>query len=228
MGGETGASRGLPRWFDLISSVAGLAAASPVMLLAALAVKVTSPGPVFFRQTRVGRGGRPFNLLKFRTMAAGGGGVEITAAGDRRVTSVGRILRKTKIDELPQLLNVIRGDMALVGPRPEVPRYVDLGSPLWKEALAARPGVTDPVTLLLRNEEDLLASVQDPQAFYLEALAPFKLEGYCDYLRRRTWLSDVGVLLGTLRSVAIPPSAPPPDVKAVARGWKNRETPGSP
>src|SRR4051812_25918202 len=167
-----------------------LVLSSPVFLAAAALVAATSPGPVLFRQTRVGLGGRPFTLLKLRTMRAGAetpDGSQLTASGDARITPVGRWLRRFKLDELPQLWNVVRGDMSLVGPRPEVPRYVDAADPLWQSVLAARPGLTDPVTLRLRDEEALLASADDAERFYRERLLPWKLRGYRDYLARRTW-----------------------------------------
>jgi lipopolysaccharide/colanic/teichoic acid biosynthesis glycosyltransferase len=123
------------------------------------------------------------------------------------------LLRKTKLDELPELWNVVRGDLALVGPRPEVPGYVDLDNPLWQKVLEVRPGITDPVTLKLRNEEELLAGCgTDPEKFYLSMLQPYKLLGYVDYLRKRTWRTDVCVLIKTLFAVILPFQAPPPRV----------------
>jgi lipopolysaccharide/colanic/teichoic acid biosynthesis glycosyltransferase len=203
---------GLPRGVEVVLAAAALVAASPLLLLAAAAVAVSSPGPALFRQTRVGRGGRPFTLLKLRTMrtspapaASPGGERLLTAAGDPRVTPVGRWLRRLKLDELPQLWNVLRGDMALVGPRPEVPRYVDAGDPLWRAVLAVRPGLTDPVTLALRDEERLLAEAaaagEDVERFYRERLLPEKLRGYREYLERRTGASDLAVLARTALAV---------------------------
>ena len=136
-------------------------------------------------------------------------GSQFTASGDSRITPVGRWLRRFKLDEIPQLWNVVRGDMSLVGPRPEVPRYVD-DSTLWRQVLSARPGLTDPVTLRLRDEEALLASVAAPESFYRERLLPWKLSGYRDYLERRSWATDLGVLGATalailrLRRTALP------------------------
>jgi lipopolysaccharide/colanic/teichoic acid biosynthesis glycosyltransferase len=195
---------GLPRAAEVVLALASLAVASPLLLLAGAAVAATSPGPVLFRQQRMGRDGRPFTLLKLRTMRAASGGAQLTAAGDARVTPVGRWLRRFKLDELPQLWNVVCGDMSLVGPRPEVPRYVDLADPLWREVLAARPGLTDPVTLRLRDEEALLAGIADGadmEGYYRERLLPWKLRGYRDYLARRTWVSDLGVLGATVLTV---------------------------
>lgn len=197
--------RGLPRAFDLLLALVGLIAASPALLLAAVAVALTSGLPVLFRQTRMGRAGRPFTLVKFRTMRPSRGGPLVTVQGDRRVTGVGRFLRRSKLDELPELWNVLRGDMAFVGPRPEVPELVDLGNPLWVEALRVRPGLTDPVTVSLRDEESLMATVEgDRDRYYREILQPAKLQGYVEYLRNRSWHSDLRVLGQTLLAILLP------------------------
>ncbi len=192
---------GLPRAAEAALALAGLAISSPVFLAAAALVAATSPGPVLFRQRRVGLGGRPFILLKLRTMRVAPEGSQLTASGDSRITPVGRWLRRFKLDEIPQLWNVVRGDMSLVGPRPEVPRYVDTADPLWQAVLSARPGLTDPVTLRLRDEESLLAAEVDVERFYRERLLPWKLRGYRDYLARRTWASDLAVLGATALAV---------------------------
>ncbi|HVG10750.1 MAG TPA: sugar transferase [Thermoanaerobaculia bacterium] len=190
----------MPRAVEATLACLGLAVASPILLLAAAAF----PRPVLFRQQRVGLNGRPFTLLKLRTMRVAWGdtpeGSQLTAAGDARITPAGRWLRRFKLDEIPQLWNVVRGDMSLVGPRPEVPRYVD-DSPLWLRVLSARPGLTDPVTLRLRDEEALLAGVDDPESFYRERLLPWKLRGYADYLEHRSWATDLGVLGATALAV---------------------------
>lgn len=193
------APTGLPRFVEAPLALLGLVVTGPVMGIAALAIVASSGLPVFFRQARVGRWGEPFTLVKLRTMRASMGGPEVTARGDSRVTAVGRLLRRTKLDELPELWNVLRGEMSFVGPRPEVARYVDLEDPLWKEVLEARPGLTDPTTLSLRDEEALMADVEgDRDRFYRETLQPMKLRGYSEYLRRRTWKSDVGVIWRTI------------------------------
>jgi lipopolysaccharide/colanic/teichoic acid biosynthesis glycosyltransferase len=198
--GEAEAGKGLPRAVEATLAGLGLAVASPIFLIAAGLVAATSPGPVLFKQQRVGRNGRPFTLLKLRTMKVAPEGSQLTASGDARITPVGRWLRRFKLDEIPQLWNVVRGDMSLVGPRPEVPRYVD-ETPLWRQVLSARPGLTDPVTLRLRDEEALLAGVDDPERFYRERLLPWKLRGYADYLERRSWATDLGVLGATALAV---------------------------
>jgi lipopolysaccharide/colanic/teichoic acid biosynthesis glycosyltransferase len=197
---------GIPRPVEAGLAFVGLIAAAPLIGLAALAVLLTSPGGAFFRQERVGRKGRVFTLHKLRTMcAAQATGPQVTAGNDRRVTCVGRLLRAAKLDELPQLWNVLKGEMSLVGPRPEVARYVDLQDPRWQVILQARPGLTDPVTLALRNEERLLAEVEgDVELFYLRTLQPIKLQGYLDYLRARDWKEDLKILLKTAAAVARP------------------------
>ncbi len=174
-------------------------AAGPVIGLCALAVLVSSGSPAFFRQTRVGRGGRPFRLVKLRSMRPTDRGPRVTARGDERVTPVGRFLRRTKLDELPELWNVLRGDMSFVGPRPEVPEYVDVHDPEWAGILQVRPGLTDPTTLSLRDEEALMEAAQgDRETYYRETLQPLKLAGYRSYLERRTWRSDVVVIWDTI------------------------------
>ena len=198
---------GLPRWVDAALAIGGGLATLPLVATAALLVRLTSPGPALFRQTRVGRGGRPFTLFKLRSMRTGtvGSSSSVTVRGDSRITLVGRLLRRTKLDELPQLWNVVRGDLALVGPRPEVPEYVDDSDPLWRRALSVRPGLTDPVTLRLRREEVLLAELraktgEDADVIYARYLQPWKLRGYVEYLESRSAWSDVRCLLATVLS----------------------------
>ncbi|MBN1630194.1 MAG: sugar transferase [Thermoleophilia bacterium] len=188
---------------------ATLAGLSPLLLAAGVAVKLDSRGPVLFRQTRMGRDGQPFRLIKLRTMRVENSGLAVTASDDPRITKVGRLLRRTKIDELPQLWNLVRGDISLVGPRPEVPDYVDLDDPVWQKVLTVRPGITDPVTLKLRNEEALLDSVPgDRDAYYRETLLPYKLQGNLRYLATRSWKTDASVILRTLWAITAPGTAP--------------------
>src|SRR6266851_4773372 len=192
---EQSFAKGLPRSFDIISSLFGLVVTSPLLLASAAVVTLTSPGGALFRQKRVGLNGKIFTLYKLRTMRSSNDGPEVTSGNDARITRTGRVLRQTKLDELPTLWNVLRGDMSLVGPRPEVPRYVNLKDPTWQEVLAARPGITDPVTLRLRSEEAMLAQVNgDAEQFYLNDLQPRKLKGYLAYLHERNWRSDLSVL----------------------------------
>ena len=197
-----GESRGLPRLLEVAFSIAGLLAAAPFVAVAAAAIRLTSPGPVFFRQERVGRFGMPFRLLKLRTMRQEDG-ARVTSSGDPRVTRVGRFLRKTKLDEIPQLWNVVCGEMGLVGPRPEVAAFVDLADPGWLKVLEIRPGITDPVSLRLRREEELLAAAPgDREEFYRSVLVPFKVRKYLEYQLHRGFWSDIGVLVQTLLGVA--------------------------
>ena len=200
---------GLPRAAEAPLALLGLLAALPVIACAALAVLLTSGRPVFFRHVRVGRNGRPFVFLKLRTMRTCGG-LAITAADDARITRVGRVLRQLKVDELPSLWNVVTGELALVGPRPEVPEFVDLRDPRWQRVLSVRPGVTDPVTIALRSEERLLERIGGDRArFYREVWLPRKLAGYLDYQSRRSAASDLGVLARTVVAVLAPRRAPP-------------------
>lgn len=221
---------GIPQPVEAAAALVGLVVASPVLAAVAAAIALGSPGPILFRQERVGRGGRPFVLTKFRTMVTGNVGIAVTAQGDPRITPIGRLLRATKLDELPELWNVVRGEMALVGPRPEVPRYVDLDDPLWQEVLRARPGLTDPITLELRDEEHVMAAVDgDREAFYLRVLQRYKLLGSAAYLRERTWWSDVRVLVGTVLAVLGPGRKPPPTVESItARVARAGEAPVEP
>jgi lipopolysaccharide/colanic/teichoic acid biosynthesis glycosyltransferase len=207
---------GIPRPLEAILAFLGLIAAAPLIAISAVAIKLTSPGPVFFRQMRMGRNGQSFLLIKLRTMRSCQEGPQVTSTVDSRVTHVGRFLRKTKLDELPELWNVLKGDMSLVGPRPEVPRYVDLKDPRWQAVLQARPGLTDPVTLRLRNEEKLLAQIDgDVERFYLSTLQPVKLLGYVEYLGNRNWKTDLKVILRTALGVLWANRIAPPTVSQI-------------
>jgi len=197
-------------------ALGGLVVSSPFLCLAGILIRLTSPGPVLFRQQRVGRMGKRFELIKFRSMRVENAGTQVTARGDVRITRIGRLLRKTKLDEMPELWNVARGELSLVGPRPEVARYVNLEDPMWQNVLEARPGITDPVTLALRNEEELLGEQADPETFYRDVLQPYKLAGYVKYLENRTWRTDVGVILETLRAVVLLGRARPPGMEEMA------------
>jgi len=197
---------------------------APLIALSAIAVAVTSRGPVIFRQKRMGRKGRPFTMYKLHAMLPESAGPQVTAGDDVRVTPVGKFLRKTKLDELPELWNIFKGDMSLIGPRPEVPRYVDLGDPMWRLVLEARPGIADPMTLRLRNEEALLVEVAgDRERFYLETLLPFKFEGNLNYLQARSWRSDLKVLWQTIIAVAFPNKTPLPTLEEIqSNGIRHR------
>ena len=168
----------LKRAFDLIVSAWGLVMLGPVLVLLALCVKLSDGGPIFYRQTRVGRYGSLFRIWKFRSMVVNAEklGLAVTSGNDPRITRIGRILRKTKMDELPQLWNVFVGEMSFVGPRPEVPRYVEKYTPAQREILQLKPGITDLATLEFRDEEDLLKAQSDVEKFYLEVCVPRKIE----------------------------------------------------
>lgn len=200
--GEGEVTTGLPRAFDVIVALFGLMFVAPLLFVCALAVALTSRGGVFFRQKRVGLNGNIFTLYKLRTMRVANGGPQVTSANDARVTRLGRFLRQTKLDELPTLWNVLKGDMALVGPRPEVPRYVNLDDPKWQKVLQIKPGITDPVTVSLRNEESLLARIEgNAEDFYVNELQALKLRGYLAYFEKRSWQSDLKVLAHTLWAI---------------------------
>lgn len=183
------------RVFDVVVAALLLVLLSPLMLAVALAVKLDSPGAVLFRQERVGRHGVPFRIHKFRTMAEGAAGPAITVGADARITRVGALLRRTRLDELPQLVDVLRGSMSLVGPRPEVPRYVALYPPALRErALAVRPGITDPASLDHIDEAAMLARAADPEREYVEVILPRKLQQAADYAESATLASDLAVI----------------------------------
>lgn len=214
--GPTPIRMGIPRYLEAIGAFLALLGSAPLIIVSAAFIRLTSPGPVFFRQRRIGKNGEPFSLVKLRTMNERMDGPQVTTSADSRVTPVGRLLRKMKLDELPEFWNVLKGDMSLVGPRPEVPRYVDLGDPSWQIVLQARPGLTDPVTLRLRNEERLLAEAEgDVEGFYLDALQPVKLRGYVEYLQTRSWLDDVKIIFRTAVAVIRPDVSPAPSVNQI-------------
>jgi len=173
-------------------------------------VKVTSPGPVFFRQERIGRKLRPFSIYKFRSMVADSStaGKEITIGEDSRITRVGRILRKTKIDELPQLLNVLKGEMSLVGPRPEVPKYVAMFREDFAEILQIRPGITDLASVEYRDESAVLARAPDPEDQYVRVVLPCKIRLAKQYLRRSSLALDLKIILRTLFALVREPTGP--------------------
>lgn len=195
------------RALDLVASAAGLAILGLPMLAIAVLVRLDSEGPALFRQTRVGRGGRTFEILKFRTMRQGSSVAgSLTVGDDTRVTRLGASLRKYKIDELPQLINVLKGDMSLVGPRPEVPEFASV-YPEQAEVWSVRPGITDPASVALRNESAILAQADDPRAYYIEVLLPEKTALYLDYVRNRTFVGDVRLIIRTIWNVSTDPSA---------------------
>ena len=194
----------IQRFFDLVAAVIGLLFLLPVFGVVGLLIKLHDGGPVFYRAKRVGKGGELFNLLKFRGMIANADklGPALTARDDRRITPIGRVLRKLKLDELPQLFNVLKGDMGLVGPRPEDPKFVALYSPEQRKVLDCRPGITSPVSLYLRNEASLWTS-EDWVKDYCERILPYKLKAELAYMQQRTIVSDLAVVLKTILSIFI-------------------------
>jgi lipopolysaccharide/colanic/teichoic acid biosynthesis glycosyltransferase len=190
------------RIFDLVGATLALLLLWPVMLALALWIKLDSPGPVFFRQERVGRHGLPFRMYKFRTMFTGAVGLPLTAVDDPRVTAAGAFLRRTRLDETPQFIDVLLGRMSLVGPRPEVARYVALyPSALREVALSVRPGMTDPAALAHLDEARLLAAAADPEQAYIETILPTKVAQAAAYAQQATLASDVVVLARTVRAL---------------------------
>ena len=191
------------RLFDAVAAGAGLALLSPVLLGIALAVRTHDGGPVLYRARRVGKDGQEFRLLKFRTMTpnADGTGPAVTRQGDVRVTRLGRFLRRTKLDELPQLLNVLQGDMSLVGPRPEDPRYVALYTPEQRQVLSVRPGITSAASLEYREEEALLVG-PNWEKEYREKVMPDKIAIDLAYIRGRSFWSDLRLIARTIRAIA--------------------------
>jgi lipopolysaccharide/colanic/teichoic acid biosynthesis glycosyltransferase len=185
--------------FDIVVAAAALVVAGPVLLLCAVAVRLESRGPVFFRQWRVGQNGKPFQVIKLRTMIHGADkqGPKITASGDRRITRVGGFLRRTKLDELPQLLNVLRNEMSLVGPRPEVPEYTLKYSLAERKVLDVKPGITGPASLAYINEEQLLASRTDKEHFYVTTIMRRKLQLDLAYRRKMSFFEDLKNILQT-------------------------------
>jgi lipopolysaccharide/colanic/teichoic acid biosynthesis glycosyltransferase len=193
----------MKRVVDFVFSACGLIVLLPVITVVAVMVRLTSAGPAFIRQLRVGRNGRTFNMLKIRTMTmlqdAEKGSFE--AGSSARVTHIGRVLRKTKLDELLQLWNVLKGDMALVGPRPEVRKWVDAYPDHWGSILTVRPGITDPGAIEFRHEEDILAAQLDPETYYRNVILPRKLDLYEEYVQTRSLLGDLWILLRTVWAV---------------------------
>ena len=202
------------RLFDMLCAGAGLVLLAPLLLGIALWIKLDTPGPVFFRQQRVGRFGALFRIHKFRSMRADAAqsgaqdgapdgersGPQITVGADPRITPAGRFLRRTKLDELPQLLDVVAGSMSLVGPRPEVPRYVAMyPAALRDKVLSVRPGITDPASIAYRDESRLLAQAADPERVYIEQVMPAKLRFAAEYVDRMSMLNDVRLIAATLR-----------------------------
>ncbi len=197
----------MKRLFDLLFSSIGLLLLQPLFVATAIMIKVDSTGPIFFRQERIGKNFRRFMIYKFRTMVVNAEkkGLRITSGGDRRVTKVGRMLRKFKIDELPQLFNVLKGDMSLVGPRPEVEEYVTLYEKDYREILKRRPGITDVSSIIFREEEAFLNNQVDPEGYYKKILLPEKIRLAKEYIEKSSFLYDLKLVLNTLHRIFYPP-----------------------
>lgn len=192
------------RALDILASGAGLLLLAPLLLLIAVAIKLDSPGPVFFRQARVGRHGQVFRIFKFRTMRQqeSENGPQLTVANDPRITRVGAWLRRSKLDELAQLIDVLRGTMSLVGPRPEVPRYVALyPAELRNKVLSVRPGITDPASIAYRDEARLLRAAADPQREYIDVIMPAKLRHAEQYVDNMSMATDLRLIFTTLKAL---------------------------
>ena len=193
----------MKRLFDIVASGLGLLCLSPLLLVVALWIKLDSKGPVFFRQVRVGRHNKDFRIFKFRSMRVGSDkGSQITVGGhDSRITRSGYFIRKTKIDELPQLINVFIGDMSLVGPRPEVRHYVDMWTEEQLHVLDVRPGITDPASIRYRNENELLEKAEDPEKYYVEVIMQDKIKLYLEYVEKHSFWYDIKLIFQTFYTI---------------------------
>lgn len=192
------------RAFDIACSGIGLVVLSPLLVAIAVAIRLDSPGPVFFRQVRMGRGCTPFRIHKFRTMRTDHreGAPQITIGRDPRITRVGYFLRRTKLDELPQLLDVLLGDMSIVGPRPEVPGYVDHYPVALKELIfSIRPGITDESSIHFIDESEILAKQENPEEFYINEIIPIKNAYHANYAKNMSFTGDVIILLSTIKRI---------------------------
>lgn len=201
----------IKRAFDIAFSAAVLLLLAPVLAAIALWVRCDSPGPVIYQQERVGRHGRLFRIYKFRTMRVGAdaAGPQITIGADARITRAGRFLRRTKLDELPQFANVLRGDMSVVGPRPEVPKYVALyPADVAAQVLSVRPGITDLASLAYRDESEVLARSSDPERTYVQDILPAKLQYACQYTQSRSLWLDLVIIARTVAAVVGRPRPP--------------------
>lgn len=192
------------RAFDLAASLCGLLLLAPLLGAIALWIRLDSPGPVFYRQLRIGRNGVPFSIFKFRTMTAEPAeGAQLTVGKDARITRAGRFLRHYKLDELAQLINVVQGSMSLVGPRPEVPRYVACYPPdVARIVLSVAPGITDWASIHYKDENAILGHAVDPEQAYIETILPVKLEYYVRYVEQRSFWTDLRIILRTLTGLA--------------------------
>ena len=186
------------RTFDILASFFGLIILSPLLLVAGLLVRFSSEGPVLFRQERAGRHGIPFTIYKFRTMFVDHGGSSVSVKGEKRITPIGAVLRKFKIDEFPELWNILIGDMSFVGPRPDMPEYAARLQGKQREILTVRPGLTSPASIKYAREEELLSLVPDPQKHFDEVIWPDKMRMNLEYIKRRTFIGDIVLIFKTV------------------------------
>ena len=194
----------MKRVFDIIASGIGLLLLSPLFVVLAIWIKLDSEGPVFYRQVRVGKNNKDFKSFKFRSMRVNSDkGSLVTIGEDPRITRSGRFIRKMKLDELPQLINVLIGDMSLVGPRPEVRHYVDYWTPQQMTVLCVRPGITDPASIKFRNENELMGKTDDPERFYIETVMQEKLEMYLKYVSHHSLMGDLGLIFRTIAAIIL-------------------------
>lgn len=193
-------NRIIKRIFDIFSSAVGIILLSPILIIISILIKAGSDGPVFFKQIRVGRNEKNFKILKFRTMIVDAEkvGKQITVGDDNRITKIGKVLRKYKIDELPQLFNVLKGEMSLVGPRPEVPRYVELYNDEQRQVFKVRPGITDLASLRYKDENDLLGDKENPEEFYINKVMPDKLALNVEYIKKSNIIFDIYIIIKTI------------------------------
>lgn len=190
----------IKRVFDIISSFLGLIILSPMLLIVSLAIKIDSKGPVFFKQKRVGKNNKVFEIYKFRTMVTDAEklGKQITIGNDNRITRVGKFIRKCKLDEFPQLINVLKGEMSLVGPRPEVPRYVELYDEYQSQILLVQPGITDYASIEYRNENEILGKSENPEKTYIEEIMPIKIDLNMKYIKNISLSEDIKLIINTI------------------------------
>lgn len=193
----------IKRIFDIVASLCGLIILSPMLIIVAICIKLDSKGPVFFKQKRVGKNKKIFEIYKFRTMVTDAEklGKQITVGNDSRITRVGKFIRKCKLDEFPQLINVVKGEMSLVGPRPEVPRYVELYDEYEEQILLVQPGITDYASIEFRNENEILGNSSNPEETYIEEIMPTKIELNMKYIRNISLIEDIKLILNTILSI---------------------------
>jgi lipopolysaccharide/colanic/teichoic acid biosynthesis glycosyltransferase len=202
---ETFYARTGKRMFDLVLSIPSLAILSPVYLLSAILIKLDTPGPILFSQDRIGQNGKPFRLFKFRTMVKDAAkiGLPVTTAHDPRITKTGRLLRKFKVDEMLQVMNIVKGDMSVIGPRPEVKKYIDIFAEEYKDILKIKPGMTDYALIAFRNEEDILSRFQNVEEGYIKEVMPKKIKLYRQYLSEMSLRTDIKIFFQTIWEILV-------------------------